>query len=172
MGKKQSKSSKFEGCLGSGTPEVVLPQKTPSPPLHGECFAINRVPRVSVQDPVKERAGELYPFAAPPVNHEFWACSFVLVPIGVPRGGNLPKDAMVLGCARPFLHTPRRPVCISTWLWSSLLCGMNVRALLHRPERSLLLCASSLNTEGYGWAWLRGHFLLCRTRVWALTPGN
>lgn len=52
------------------------------------------------------------------------------------------------------------------------LCGMNVRALLHRPERSRLLCASSLNTERYGWAWLRGRFLLCRTRVWALTPGK
>lgn len=78
---------------------MVLAQKT-SPSLHIGCFVINHVPQVSIQGSVKERTGKLCPFAAPAVHHEFWASSFLRVPIGELRGGHCPKDAEV-----PSLHT-------------------------------------------------------------------
>lgn len=78
---------------------MVLPQKTPSPPLHMGCFVINHVPQVSVQSPVKERTGELYLFAVPAVNRDFWASSFLHVPLEY-SGGHHPKDAEALS-----LHT-------------------------------------------------------------------
>lgn len=103
---------------------MVLPQKTPSPPLHMGCFVINHVPQVSVQSPVKERTGELYLFAVPAVNHDFWASSFLHVPLEYSEVATIPK------MQKPFLYTPRLPICISTRRLSPLVCGMNVSALL------------------------------------------
>lgn len=88
---------------------MVLPQKTPSPPLHIGCFVINHVPQVSFQGPVRERTGESFT----PLLRQLSITSsghlpFYTFPLEYSEVATIPK------MRKPFLYTPRLPICIST----------------------------------------------------------
>lgn len=149
---KQYKTSKFGQCLGSGTPEVVLPKKTPSPPLRIGCFIYkNHIPQASVQGLAKERTGELCPFASPTCQsqvpgpllstHPRWSTC-----------GQPPSQRCRRSRGVPAFPSHFQAACLHQHVALAFPQVQHERAVLRQPERGLLLRASSPNIEGRGWA--------------------